>query len=169
MGRYFMHISGQKQKRRQAAWLLAAMGAYAVYALTLGQSVSWHDGPELALTAWLPGASHAPGSPVHSLLGYLYAHLADEAYMGTNWLSVHTAAIATGVLACLIYAFCGSTFIAVTGALVYAFSFQVWGAAVITEVYSLGIMLLACALWFATRWRITQSAADLWLMQIFYL
>jgi hypothetical protein len=164
-----MFTGPETRNRQLAALLLAAAGAYALYLATLSQSVGWHDGPELALTAWLPGASHAPGSPVHSLVGYVYAHVAEQAYAGTNQLSAQAAALAAGLLACLAYVFCGSLLVAVAAGLVYALSYQVWGAAVITEVYSLGMLLLALAIWFATRWRVRRRRSDLVLMQLFYV
>ncbi len=50
--------------------VIAALLSFFVYLLTLSQSVGWHDSAELALVAWQLGASHAPGSPVHSILGH---------------------------------------------------------------------------------------------------
>lgn len=136
-------------------WLAALMTAslaLLVYSLTASRSVGWHDSAELALAAWSLGASHAPGSPLHSFLGHLATLLTDEPSAGTVYLSVAAASISAGILAMFVYRVRNNIGAAAMVALVFALSFQVWASAVITEVYSLGMMFLAATLLLAWLW-----------------
>ena len=63
----------------------------------MSRSVGWHDSAELALVAAQMGASHAPGSPLHSLLGHVIALFTTQAYLGTTLLSVVAMALAAGL------------------------------------------------------------------------
>jgi len=153
------------------SWVVAALAtglALIAYLPTASRSVGWHDSAELALTAWALGASHAPGSPLHSLLGYLATLLAQEPAAGTTYLSVIAGSLSVATLALLVYAVWKNTSLAILVALVYAFSFQVWASAVITEVYSLGMMLLAFACLFGWFWRVGGSRVYFAAMLCFY-
>ena len=153
------------------SWLVATLSvglALLVYLPTASRSVGWHDSAELALTAWALGASHSPGSPLHSLLGHLGTLLAQEPAMGTVYLSVIAASFSVATMALLVYAVFKNTSLAILVALVFAFSFQVWASAVITEVYSLGMMFLALALLFGWFWRVGGSRADFAATVCFY-
>ena len=138
--------------------VLSCLAVALIYILTLSRSVGWHDSAELAITAFLPGASHAPGSPLHALLGNLFAAVFSEAHIGTTVLSAVMAVLSVGVLAALLYAITGAPFAAVLGAVAYGLSFQVWANAVITELYSLGAACLGLAL-VAVVWASVQATA----------
>jgi len=118
----------------------------------MSRSVGWHDAAELAAVAWELGASHAPGSPLHSLSGFLLGRLAGEASTGTTALSVIASSLSAGLLAALVAFITRDRLLAVSAALVYAFSFQVWAAAVATEVYAPSMLFLALAFLFAWLW-----------------
>ncbi len=126
--------------------VIAALLSFFVYLLTLSQSVGWHDSAELALVAWQLGASHAPGSPVHSILGHFMMQFYAEPHRAVILLSALTAGATTGILALLIYRLKRDVAIALFSALVYAFSYQVWAGAVMTEIYSLSILFLSIAI-----------------------
>jgi len=162
-------LSGNSQiKLASAAAAVTALMALLVYLLTMSRSLGWHDSSELALAAWKLGASHAPGSPLHSLLGYFSAQIFGQAYLGTTYLSVLAAAVAAGVLAFIATALTGEILISVCAALLYGFSYQVWTSAVITEVYSLGMMCLSVTLVFAWAWQNDREPRYLILMAVFY-
>jgi hypothetical protein len=130
-----------------------------IYLLTMSRSVGWHDSAELALTAWLFAPSHAPGSPLHTLIAHFPATLLSEAYLGTTLVSVMAAALSAGLLAGLIHRFVGNVLLSVLAALGFALSFQVWASAVITELYSLGMVFLATAMLAAWSWQDSRSKA----------
>ena len=136
-----------------------------IYLQTMSRSVGWHDSAELALTAWLFAANHAPGSPLHTLLAYVPVHLFSEPHIGTTLVSVVAAALAAGVLGGLIGRLTGNAWVATGAALIFALSFQVWAAAVITELYSLGALMLGLAMYAAYCWQSTRSKQS-WLMML---
>jgi hypothetical protein len=148
---------------------LAFLIALSVYVATMSRSLGWHDSAELALAGWRLGASHAPGSPLHSLLGYMATHAATLPFAGTTFLSVLTAASAAGLLAWLLMMLTNSLFASICAALIFAFSYQVWTVAVITEVYSLGMALLAVTMLFAWLWRERKSPALLVWLSLSYV
>jgi hypothetical protein len=130
----------------------AASGSFAVYLATFSRSVGWHDSAELALTAWSMGASHAPGSPLHTVVGNLLTHFFTEPFIGTTLLSSLASAGAVACLAVLLLLLGKDALVSVLTAFIYAFSFQVWASAVVTEIYALSMMFLAAALVLAWRW-----------------
>ena len=130
----------------------AAAISFAVYYLTLAQSVGWHDSAELAMVAWQLGASHAPGSPVHSMLGHFMVQFFEEPFRGTSLLSLLSASATAGILALLIYMLKRDALTALCAALIYAFSYQVWASAVVTEIYSLSMLFLSLTLLYAVLW-----------------
>jgi len=148
-----MNSSDRATGRQFAIALLAGCTALLVYFPTASRSLGWHDAAELAYTAWALGASHAPGSPMHSVLGFLTTRIATEPFQGVVLLSVFTASIAAGLLALLLYLLRPSFSIALAAAMVFALSFQVWAAAVATEVYSLSMLFLAAAILSGWLWR----------------
>jgi hypothetical protein len=149
--------------------VLSAVGvSFVVYFLTLTQSVGWNDSPELALAAWQMGASHAPGSPLHAVLGRLMMVFFEEPYRGVTLLSALCTSISVGVLALLASALKRSNLIALCAALIYAFSYQVWASAVMTEIYSLSICFLSIALLNAWYWRISSKRRNFVLLVLAY-
>jgi len=147
-----MSAGGTDRSNQVFAGFLAAAISFVVYFLTLSQSVGWHDSAELALVASQLGASHAPGSPLHSILGHFMAQFYDDAFRGTVLLSALSAAASTGILAFLICALKRDFVTALTAALIYAFSYQVWASAVVTEIYSLGMLFFSITLLYALLW-----------------
>jgi hypothetical protein len=127
---------------------LAWVSICLLYLLTLSHGLGWHDSAELALRAEKLGATHSPGSPLHTLLGWLFIQFADSPAVATNWLSAVSMSAAAGLLALLVWQINGRLFFA--AALLFACSFQVWTNAVVTELYGLSAffsMLCAVSLW----------------------
>jgi hypothetical protein len=75
-----------------SAWLAsAALGAYDC--ATMSRDLSLYDSGELALAAAQLGLGHPPGQPLHTLLGYVAAHLAPSALVGINLVSALPSAL----------------------------------------------------------------------------
>ncbi len=150
------------QRNQSISGLLSVLLAWAivlgVFVLTMSRSIGWHDSSELALTAWLPAASHAPGSPLHSLIGHLITTLSGKGFLGTTLLSVVTMTFAAGWLAWILNRLKCNKLVSVTAACLFAFSFQVWAGATVTEVYGLAIMCLAATLISGMHWQQNSSA-----------
>lgn len=142
------------------AAVIAAALAFVVFFITRSQSAGWHDSAELALSAWQLGASHAPGSPLHSLIGYLFSIVA-EPYKATTFLSILTSSLAAGVVALLAGKLGCKRLAAIGAGALFAFVFPVWPNAVLTELYALNALcvgLLLMALW---HWQQRQGSGSL--------
>ncbi|MBW2261403.1 MAG: DUF2723 domain-containing protein [Deltaproteobacteria bacterium] len=46
-----------------------------IYIISMCRDLYWYDSAELAIAALQPGLSHPPGQPLHTLAGFLFAHL----------------------------------------------------------------------------------------------
>jgi hypothetical protein len=125
---------------------VAALSALAVYLYTLAVEVGERDAAELALRAWQLGATHPPGSPGHTVLGFVFTRFIDEPAVATNLLSAISTALAVGVLAWLLLRLTRDPLISVVGALLFGLLHQIWLYAVTTEVYALNIACLSLAI-----------------------
>jgi hypothetical protein len=129
-----------------------------VYWWTAAPGMTLIDSGELALSAWDPGVAHPPGFPLYVLVGFLFAHL-PFAEPARN-LNIFSALC--GAAACWLVFTCARLVIrrgrdwtvdlaALSAALVFGFSFVLWGFTSFTEVYTLNLALLAAALFFLLR------------------
>jgi hypothetical protein len=84
---------GLPLRARRPTWIAAgAVGLY--YLLTMSRDLSFYDSPELALVAVDGGLGHPLGQPLHTMLGWLFAHLPGvPALWGLNLLSALAAAL----------------------------------------------------------------------------
>ena len=121
--------------------------ALLAYFPTLCPTIYVGDSGELALAAASLGIAHPPGFPLWTWLGRL-AVLAGggEAAWALNVLSALCAAAAAGLLSVLVAVWSGRVLASVAIGLCFAFSRPVWSVAVITEVYSLNLLMTAAAL-----------------------
>lgn len=129
----------------------ATLVALGVYLLTLAPDLSWAnaatDGGELITAAVTLGIPHPPGYPLYVILGKLFSLLP----LGTvawrfNLLSAVCGALAVGCLVLAIGRFQGSRIppaAATAAALLFGFMPLVWSQAVVAEVYTLNLLLLA--------------------------
>jgi hypothetical protein len=147
---------------------VAALSALTVYLYTLAVEVGQRDAAELALRAWQLGATHPPGSPGHTVTGFLFTRLIDEPAVATNFLSALSTAIAVGVLAWLILRLTHDPLMSVVGALLFGFLHQIWLYAVTTEVYALNIMLLALSMAGMLVWVEGRRDRLLWFVALTY-
>ncbi len=133
--------------------LAAALIALGVYLLTLAPDLSWangaYDGAELITASVTLGIPHPPGYPTYVLLGKLFSLLP----MGTvafryNLFSAVSAATAVGLVVMTI----GSLHprirpaAAMSAALLFGFTPLVWSQAIVAEVYSLNLLMIAAFL-----------------------
>lgn len=148
--RWITNPSGVSMELRFYA-LASAMVALGVYLLTLAPDLSWAnaatDGGELITASFTLGISHPPGYPSYILLGKLFSLLP----LGTvafryNLLSAVCTAAAIGLLVLAIGAFHHPRLrpqVIAAVVLLFGFSPLVWSQAVIAEVYSLNLLILA--------------------------
>ena len=141
--------------------LLTAAITLTVYAPTVARDLTWAnaatDGGDLITASYTLGIPHPPGYPTYVLLGKLFSFVP----LGTvafryNLFSAVCAAMAAGLLAATIRAQWGARVsppMAVAAALSFAFLPLVWSQAVVAEVYSLNLLLVAAFLLLAARGR----------------
>lgn len=135
----------------------------AVYTLTLAPSVTLEDSGEYMAVAANMGVAHPPGAPLWCLLG----HAATRVPIGsiaqrTNFLSAVCGAFASLFLFLWLFEETRRWDIALAASGVAAFSRCIWGESVVTEVYSLNLMMIFLCLWLAGRWR--RTGCPRWLM-----
>lgn len=143
---------GDPTRPRRPA-LAAALIALGVYILTLAPDLNWangaYDGAELITASVTLGIPHPPGYPTYVLLGKLFSLLP----MGTvafryNLFSAICAAAAVGLVVLTIGALQPRIrpAAAVSAALLFGFTPLVWSQAVVAEVYSLNLLMIAAFL-----------------------
>jgi hypothetical protein len=141
--------TGMQRRMASATWLaplLTALVSLALYVATLTPEVDWSDSAELALQAYQLGVTHPPGYPVHTFLGKLLSFLMDEPAVATNLLSALGASTAAGLLALITVRLTGKWLFGPVAGLFFAFVPQIWGLAVVTEVYTVSAAFFALAL-----------------------
>jgi hypothetical protein len=146
-------------QQRRAAWLTAGL-LLAVYAATMSRDLGLFDSAELALVAHQLGLGHPIGQPLHTLLGFVFAHLPLlPPLVGLNLLSALSGAL------CVLPAFAIAERLSGGGArdafgtallagalLVFGLHASLWEPATRVEVYATGSLL---ALWsVAFTWQV---------------
>lgn len=142
--------------------LFVALAAGVVYALTLTPGIGLVDSGELALAAWLPGNAHPPGTPLYVLLGWLFTRLPLGAVaVRLNILSAVCGAVAAALIAAAAWLSRPARgepawrayLPPLAAGLAFAFSTSLWTYAVVAEVYTLHLALLAGIVVALFAWR----------------
>lgn len=123
-----------------------------VYVNTAVFSAGFHDSAELALRAMQLGATHAPGAPLHTVLGHLGTLILGDPALATAWLSLLAASLGAGMLAWLIASLTPGLWLAVAGGMSYALLLPIWTNAVEIELYSLSALCILTAIVSARIW-----------------
>lgn len=143
------------------AVLLPAGLAFALYFRTAAPALTWShhgaDGGDLLAAAVSGGVPHPSGYPLYTMLleawlaaGQAVAPFASPARLG-NLLSAILAALSVGVTVCVAARLAGNGssrwWIAVAAASLWAVSPLLWSQSLITEVYTLHVLLAAVLVW----------------------
>ncbi len=145
--------------------LLACLIPLGVYSLTLAPSVTLEDSAEYCVAAWTLSPAHPPGSPTWVLLAHLTKYIPLGTFVQrTNFLS----AVCISLASLCLYLFIQRTIhrweVALSAALIAAFSRCIWGQAVVTYNYSLNLMMILLCLVLAQQWRETGKVS--WLAAV---
>jgi len=148
-----------------------------VYNATLTPSLSYlsPDGNELATVPYILGLAHSPGYPLYTWLGKIFTWLpiGDVAHR-MNLMSAILGSLSVGGLYLIILALlhpkaCSRTIRRVCAALaslLFAFSITFWSQAVIAEVYTPNIALVALTLLAILHWERTRRDRDFFLFAL---
>lgn len=112
-----------------------------LYALSTPRYVLLEDDGLFLMSSVTFGVSHPPGYPLHTLLGWLAAHLPiSTPAMRVHMLSGLLGALSCGVLGWIIVRRTGSLIAGCTAALAYGVSEHFWSQAILAEVYTLNTL-----------------------------
>jgi len=142
------------KERRLTVWLFGAVAAIAflIYLRTLAPGLTFGDGPELATAAYVLGVPHPTGYPLYMLLLRLWMFLPlGEPIVMSNMFSAFCGALAAGCTAVLLRRTLPLIFpawptkafylAAGAGALTTALLKLLWENSIVTEVYSLHLLI----------------------------
>ncbi len=147
-------------KALRTRWLDVAIAltifalALAVYNATLTPSLSYKsaDGNELATVCYTLGLAHSTGYPLYTWLGKLFTFIpvGDVAHR-VNLMSAVLGAAAVALLYLIMLTITNRRLPSAFTALFFAFSLTFWSQAVIAEVYTPNVFMLALTVWLLLR------------------
>lgn len=129
--------------------LLLFSGALALYTATLAPTVTLIDSGELISAAALLDIAHPPGTPLHTLIGRLFAALpVGSVAWRVNFMSAFFGAVTVALVLLLARRACrGKGFLVpVATAAAFAGSSAHWSFSTITEVYTLNTAVVVLVL-----------------------
>jgi hypothetical protein len=140
-------------RRGALAALVVGLAAFALYRATLLPGVDFGDTGSFQTMAGSPLITPRDGYPLYFGLGWLALRLTGaEPAHALNLASAVEAAVACGLIVLVAAELSGSIAAAAAAALLFAASYTFWSQAVIAEVYSLHIALVALTLLLLLRW-----------------
>ena len=183
-------LKGYQNQNNLIGWAIFAF-ALVIYAMTMEQTASLWDCGEFIAGAYKLEVVHAPGAPLHAILGKIFSLLSfgdvTKVALWVNFLSAASTAFA------VLFCFWTTTFFArqylglegsdlstsdklkvfgagIVAALSCTFLDSLWFSAVEGEVYALAMFFMTIIIWGATRWyRAEGPLADRWLIFIAFM
>ncbi len=145
--------------------VLAALGAWLLYVLTLAPTTAFWDTSEYIATAHIVGIPHPPGNPLFVIVAkawtLLLAPLGLSVAVRVNLFAATTSAVATGFFYLIAHRVLAGvqprgSFArvgAAAAALIGATAFTVWNQSNVNEkVYTLSMAIIAAVSWLAVLW-----------------
>ena len=150
-------IKNAIEKKNKVARYYAAIVfilSFIVYLATLSPTVGWGDSGEFITATYTLGVLHPTGYPLYTMLGHLFTYLpiGSIAYR-VNFMSAVFASLAVLILYFISLKLIRSPRIALATALIFAFSYAFWSQAVIAEVHTLSMLLLAITFFLVLKWK----------------
>jgi hypothetical protein len=156
----------------QALWKwggasLSFLVPFVVYVRTLAPTVYGLDSAELTTGAYCLGLVHVPGYPLYLLIGHLFTRLpiGNIGYR-MNLMSAFFGALAIALLYLVLYKLCRRPLAALSAVLLLAFSFFVWSPAVMAEVYTLHLFMMAALILTVLVWHEQRRPRWLYLLAL---
>ncbi|MCA9601833.1 MAG: DUF2723 domain-containing protein, partial [Myxococcales bacterium] len=149
MTTHWLRTLGLPLRSPRATWAAAA-AVFAYYALSMSRDMSVFDSPELALVAMQGGLGHPVGQPLHTVLGYVLAHVPGlPSLVGVNLLSALPGALLVVPAMSIADGWAGASnprrnWVPAAVLAVWALAEPAWETATRVEVYALASLL---ALW----------------------
>ncbi len=145
-------------RRGLPAALIVAVAAFGLYRATLLPGVDFGDTGSFQTMVGSPLITPRDGYPLYFAIGAAALRVSGaEPALALNLTSAVEAAVACALLVLVAAELSGSIVAAVGATLLFAVSYTFWSQAIIAEVYSLHIALVALTLLLLLRWAKTPS------------
>jgi len=142
--------------------------SFIVYLMTIAPSITSEDSGELIAAAHSLGIPHPPGYPLWTSIAKLFSLIPlGSISFRCNLLSVLCAALAMPVIYKILFRLTKHRAISISCILLFAFSPMMWSQALITEVYSLHVLLYSIMLDRFLMWMDKQKKEDFILFGFF--
>jgi len=142
---------------------------FIVYIITIAPTLTSEDSGELIAAAHSLGIPHPPGYPFWTSIAKLFSLIPlGSIPFRCNLLSAFCAALAMAVIYRILFRLTGHRVISISCVLLFAFSPMMWSQAVITEVYSLHVLLYSIMLDRFLLWMGSQKKED-FILFVFFL
>jgi hypothetical protein len=142
-----------------AAAAILAGTLFILYLATMPPGVTFEDTALFAAVCYLGGVAHPPGYPLHSMLCYPFARLADLDFlqispaMGAAIFSAFAAALAAAAVFAALRMLSQSRIFAFALAAAFGAGARFWSQAILPEVYSLNALFVFATFALALRYR----------------
>ncbi len=138
---------------RVAAAVVVAVLAFLLYRATMLPGLELGDSASVQVRVGSPVVSPRDGYPLYFAVGSLFLRATgDEPARALNLASAVLGAVASGLIVVVAAELAGSVFAGAAAALLFAGSYTFWSQAVIAEVYTLHVLLVALTLLLLLQW-----------------
>lgn len=138
---------------RATAGVVVAVLAFLLYRATLLPGLELGDSASFQVRAGSPVITPRDGYPLYFAVGSLFVRATgDDPARALNLASAALGAVASGLIAVVAAELAGSVFAGAAAALLFAGSYTFWSQAVIAEVYTLHVLLVALTLLLLLQW-----------------
>lgn len=135
-----------------------------IYIFTLAPTVTGEDSGELIAAAYYFGVPHPPGYPLWTILCGIFTHLIPVGSIAwrANLFSAVCSAAAVQIMYFVLRQMRFRPFCAGCAAAACGFATAVWSQSVITEVYTLNLLMMSAIIWTTVHW--FRSRNQIWLL-----
>jgi len=141
-------------------WVIFLL-VFTTYLLTLAPSVTSEDSGELISAAYSLGIPHPPGYPLWTSLGKIFCLFPlGSVPFRCNLFSAFFASLTILIIYKILFRLTKERYIAISCALIFAFSPMMWSQSVITEVYALHSFLYSLIIDRFLIWMDAQKSED---------
>ena len=160
------HIKNTLKTQNFFVYSAVFIASLLIYLFTLAPTVTGEDSGELISAAYDFGVAHPSGYPLWTMLAGVAIRLiplGTIAFRANLLSSIFSSLSAVVLCAILIRFFDIKRLTALFGAICFACGLHLWSQAVITEVYTLHILLACFVLYFALLWQQSNSDRHLYI------
>lgn len=152
----------------------------AVYVYTLAPGLTFDDSGELISAAYHLGIPHPPGFPFWTIIAHVFTYIPlNNIAWRVNLLSAVSSSLMAACISLIFFRVVSIThatkrqgiLVAVTGisaAVIFGFIKTVWSQSVVSEVYTLTLLLISLQVLSLFRWRHTNNYLFLYLASFLY-